>query len=824
MKNEDLKSKKDSALRKRAEEKLKSLNLPIANLSDADLRAMAHELQVHEIELEMQNEELRKDQMVIADISKKYTDLYDFAPIGYFTLDEAGLILEANLTGSEMLGMERQLLIGKPLGCFVVKDDNDILYLHRRRVFETQEKQICEIRMFHKQDNTQFHAKLESSVAHDSVACSNRLWVIISDISKQKEAEKEINKLSCAIEQSPTSVIITDPKGNIEYVNPQFTKTTGYSKEEVIGENPRILKSGRNPHDFYMKLWSTITAGYEWKGRFSNRKKNGDIYWEYQSISPVKDDKGNITNFIAVKIDETERVKAEEEALKAGRQFARILEISLDAIITADEKQRIVIFNKGAEHLFCYTSAEIKGKPLDMLLPERFKGMHGKHMEDFSKSEITFKRLNDRHYQLFGLRKSGDEFPAEIAISKYREDGKTMFSAVIQDITERRKMENDRFRAQKLESVGVLAGGIAHDFNNILTAILGNTNLAEILLKSGNYDQLQETHTNIEKAAGRARDLAQQLLTFSKGGEPIKKTAHLIELIKDAAEFATRGSNVKCEFSLPDDLWPVEADEGQINQVINNLVINAAHAMPKGGVVKVSAENCPKISKDLEISLTQGRYIMISVKDYGFGIKEEHLANIFDPYFTTKQKGSGLGLASSYSIIIKHNGLITVNSKAGEGSTFYIYLPASSNEISNENEKEDKPLAGAGKVLIMDDDEAIRYTANQTLSFIGYEVECANNGKEAIEMYKTAKENGAPFDVVLMDLTIPDGMGGKDTIIKLREFDHAVKAIVMSGYSNDPIMSDYKRHGFNGFVSKPFMIQALNEELQNVIKGITAND
>ncbi|MGR3221176.1 MAG: PAS domain-containing protein, partial [Candidatus Anammoxibacter sp.] len=276
------------------------------------------------------------------------------------------------------------------------------------------------------------------------------------------------------------------------------------------------------------------------------------------------------------------------------------------------------------------------------------------------------------------------------AIVTFDDAGKPirMFGTV-HDITERKKREDELLKTQKLESIGILAGGIAHDFNNILTAILGFTNLAIINAKED--DKICKNLVKVEKATIRAKDLTQQLLTFSKGGAPIRKAVSIAELIKDAAEFALRGKNIKCKFSISTDLWPVDVDEGQINQVINNLVINSVQAMPKGGEIDINAENISKSNSKEISSLEQDRYVKISVRDYGAGIQKDHLANIFDPYFTTKQAGSGLGLASSYSIIKNHDGLITVESELGVGTTFYIYLQACSKEITKKKEKKNEP-------------------------------------------------------------------------------------------------------------------------------------
>jgi PAS domain S-box-containing protein len=384
------------------------------------------------------------------------------------------------------------------------------------------------------------------------------------------------------------------------------------------------------------------------------------------------------------------------------------------------------------------------------------------------------------------------------------------------DITERKKIEEEHRKIEKLESVGIMAGGIAHDFNNILTAIAGNIALAKLSAYPEN--RLSEILKDAEKACLHAKNLTNQLLTFSKGGAPVKKITHVGGLLRDSASFALRGSNVKCIFSIPDYLWPVEIDEGQITQVIHNLIINAHQAMPDGGTIKVLAENVTAEVPDV-LPIHGKEYIKVSIKDNGIGIPKEDIIKIFDPYFTTKQKGSGLGLASTYSIIKNHNGYIDANSDIGKGTTFNIYLPASREKPPFKDKKSDKILKGTGNILIMDDEDTVRKTVGKMMEHLGYEVEIVKDGHEAINLYKKAKESSQPFDTVIMDLTVRNGMGGKETIKNLLEIDPGVKAIVSSGYSNDPIMADFKKYGFTGVITKPFEIKELSEVLHKVIKG-----
>ncbi len=383
------------------------------------------------------------------------------------------------------------------------------------------------------------------------------------------------------------------------------------------------------------------------------------------------------------------------------------------------------------------------------------------------------------------------------------------------ELVERERLESEIIKTRKLESIGILAGGIAHDFNNILTSIIGNISLAKYYLSEENA--LYKIITNAEIASERAKDLTHQLLTFSKGGAPIKKTTSITDLIKDSARFVLKGSNVKCEFIMPDDVSPVEVDIGQMNQVINNLIINANQAMPNGGIITVSCENI-NIEEKNKFSLKPGNYVKISVADKGIGIPEQIISKIFDPYFTTKEKGSGLGLATTYSIIKKHDGHINVESQVGIGTTFHIYLPVSSKKI-DKTDKTDVLIKGTGKILIMDDNTMLRNTVADMLESLGYTPICTSNGSEAIDVYKEMLEQENPFDLVIMDLIIPGALGGKEATQKIIQIHKDAKIIVSSGYSNDPIMANFKDYGFCGVLKKPVNIEELSTTIASILQN-----
>ena len=418
------------------------------------------------------------------------------------------------------------------------------------------------------------------------------------------------------------------------------------------------------------------------------------------------------------------------------------------------------------------------------------------------------------HCEITISQKKGAAIPVEMTISRTLWHGQPAVITIVRDITERKKRDEEFIRACKLKSLSTLAGGIAHDFNNLLTGILGNASIARTFVNPG--DKLHKIMTDLENTSLRAKDLTQQLLTFAKGGAPVKKTVSVAKLLRDSATLVLSGSNVKCDFAIAKGLWPVEVDEGQIAQVIHNLIINAKQAMPDGGTIQVSAENFA-LSAENNPFIKNGKYVKITVKDTGVGIPEEHLPKIFDPYFTTKEEGSGLGLATAYSIIKNHAGYIMAESAAGVGTTFYIHLPASKKEIDRVEAVEEKLVSGKEKILVMDDDDIVRDVAGKMLTKLGYEVDFARDGSEAIELYKKSKNSGRPFGVVIIDLTIPGGMGGRETMQKLLEIDPYVKAIVSSGYSDDAVMSNYTNYNFKGVIAKPYRIEELSRTVHSVL-------
>ena len=510
----------------------------------------------------------------------------------------------------------------------------------------------------------------------------------------------------------------------------------------------------------------------------------------------------------------TERRRAEEALRKAEERYRSIFENAIEGIFQSTPEGIYIGANTAMAKMFGYESPE------DLMA--NISDIKNQVYVD-PQRRVEFMRLLERdgfvkdfEYEVF--RRDGSTFwISENARVVKNEKGEIYcYEGFMQDIAERQRSEAERLRFSKLESLGTLAGGIAHDFNNILTAILGNIGLAALDDKIG--PRVQDRLAQAEAACLRAQALSQQLITFAKGGAPVKKLLSVAELLTESTVFACVGSPVRCETTFPENLWWIEADPGQIDQVFQNLTINAVQAMPIGGTIKVWAENLT-LGTDSGLPLSAGRYIKISLRDQGMGIPAEHLPRIFDPYFTTKQKGSGLGLASAYAIVEKHHGHIAVESKPRVGTTFHIYLPAVEGQVTPQPEGDRELPVGTGKILVMDDEEMVREVLGGMLAHLGYEAEFARDGGEAIEMFVQAQGFGQAFAAVILDLTVPGGMGGKETMARLREIDPQVKAVVSSGYSDDPIMADFQKYGFTAVIAKPYKVAELGKVLNKILIG-----
>ena len=543
--------------------------------------------------------------------------------------------------------------------------------------------------------------------------------------------------------------------------------------------------------------------------------ESGRPHYYIVTAQPYRNAAGELIGIVESFQDISLRKSAENLLAMEKERLAITLRSIGDGVITTDLKGNVLILNRVAETLCDWPLEEAAGQPLEEVF----------HVVDFT----TRKRIDNPVQRVIKTGKAVTITPGAVLIAR---DGWERFIAdsaapildqkgnlfgvvlVFRDISEKRLLESEISKLEKLRAIGQLAGGIAHDFNNLLTAILGNVSLARISVPP--ESPAAEKLDRAENAVMKAKGLTQQLLTFAKGGAPQIKTIDLGKILQEGVQFTLRGSNSLFRFEIQDGLWPVLADIDQISQVVNNLIINADQAMPSGGTITVTAAN-HRHEDGGDLPLEPGSYVRVSFADQGSGIAAEHLPLVFDPYFTTKKTGSGLGLSTVYSIIRRHGGAITVSSTEGSGTTFTFYLPAAEGKPEEEREIPRDVLKGTGRVLVMDDDESIRDLLKLMLAELGYTPVFTANGQEALAAYATARQEGNPFACVILDLTIPGGMGGRETVVKLAELDTKVKAIVSSGYSSDPVVANFWDYGFKAAVNKPYRLDELSRVLHQVL-------
>jgi PAS domain S-box-containing protein len=649
------------------------------------------------------------------------------------------------------------------------------------------------------------------------------------DVSERKQAERELEERTVfvdkIIENSALSLWISDENGTAIRANSACLEFFGATKEEVIGKynifKDEVVKAkGFMPvvkKVFEQGEDATFILDYDFGSVEHVKVKSATHKIVQTNLTPLLNDAGKISNVIFQAIDLTEIKKAEKALRNSEERFRLAFHTSPDAININKMDGTYVEINQGFTDLTGYVWDDIRGKSSRDIniwaIPEG--------REKFISELTKYGFLNN--FESTFLMKDGSHKIGLMSATLIDLAGVKHTLSITKDITSLReaerahkKLELHICRTEKLESIGVLAGGLAHDFNNILVAILGNINLA--LLDNNLSNNTKKLLSDAEKASLRAKELTQQLLTFAKGGEPVKEISSLEDVIKNSANFVLTGSNVVCKYNIPSELWFVNIDKGQISQVIQNIALNAIHVMPQGGVLQIDCENTTIKNNDNSFRLLSGDFVKIDIRDSGTGISAKYIKNIFDPYFSTKQKGSGLGLAICQSIINKHSGDIIVESSPGAGTTFSIYLPASNQEQpSRKTRNRDVKFSIQSKILIMDDDEMVRDIAQAMLTYLGAEVLLSADGAEAIQLYKEAMNSPSPVQLVIMDLTIPGGMGGKDAVKEIHKLNPEAKVVVSSGYSNDPIVANFRDYGFCASIVKPFQIEDLVRALNKVL-------
>lgn len=530
---------------------------------------------------------------------------------------------------------------------------------------------------------------------------------------------------------------------------------------------------------------------------------------------PFIDQDKEIGSILATFSCETIRAIRSQEALKNSEQrMSAISHYAHDGIIMMDDNGNVSFWNPAAEKIFGFKKEEMLGKNLHQIIAPEDRRVE--YQNAFAKFQKTGQVMG-RTIELEGLTKDNKVIPVELSVSAINFNNSWHSIGIVRDTRERKKMEQEHQKIQKLESIGILAGGIAHDFNNVLTGIYGNIQLAKI-----ETDKNHRAYTYIDtasKSIERATRLTRQLLTFAKGGDPVMEAVNIKQLIEETLNFSLSGSNIKAITYFPDDIWDIKADKGQVSQVLSNLIINAKQAMDDGGSMYIRIENIGPVHIGPSSETNVG-HVRITIKDEGTGIPKENISKIFDPYFTTKETGNGLGLAIVYRIIRKHRGTINVDSVPGKGTRFIIDLPAEKTNVTPEQGSKEMPLLsipGQYRVLIMDDERSIRDLSRDLLSLCGFKTESVPNGTEAVREYKRALEEGKPYHIIIMDLTIPGGMGGREAITRILDMDPTVRAIVSSGYSTDPVMANYQKYGFKGKLIKPFNLEDLQREINRVL-------
>lgn len=758
-------------------------------------------------------------EMRLRESETKFRTLFDLA-MDAILLIEDSYCVDCNRRSMEMLGCKKEDIVGHTMIEFSPpfqlngEDSEKTLSQYMRLVMDGR-PQFFEWKLKRK-DGPLIDAEI--SLSRVDIEKATYIQAFIRDITVRKEIEEMLLLNQFVVEHASEIILRVRPDGDITYANEAALNYLGYTFEELsslnIGNIDPCLRNSDG--DEILKAIKERTSR-NFESTF--RTKDGREFPVEITASYIRFLEQDYLIYFARDI--TERKQTEEALARRKEWLAVTLQSIGDGVIATDKDGRVILVNKVAERLTGWSLKDASGRRLDevfYIVDEKYRAPVENLMEEVAKRENAFGFVGD---SLLMSREGREFLVSHCTAPMLNSDGDIIGVVVVfRDITGQRRAEEERAKINKLESLGVLAGGIAHDFNNIFAAILGNISLARIYMKN-EINKANDKLQDAEKAILRAKGLTQRLLTFSKGGAPIKKTASVPSLLKETASFALTGSSAVCEFDIQENLFAVEIDETLMSQVINNLVINAEQAMSGGGVINIRASNM--VIRDTEketFFLKPGKYIKIEVQDRGIGIPEKYLSRVFDPYFTTKEQGSGLGLTIAYSIIKDHGGHITVDSIEGAGTTFTIYLPASDRRLDEKADASiEQTFSGKGRVLLMDDEDAIIDTTGEILKAMGYEVEFAKNGMDAIELFRRARDMGRPFDIVILDLTIPGGMGGKEVIKRLLEIDPDVKAIVSSGYSNDPVMAEYRNYGFSGVVVKPYEIKELSETIRRAMRG-----
>ena len=795
---------------------------------------MLHELTVHRIELELQNEELRRVQVELETERARYFDLYDVAPVGYFTVSEKGLVLEANLTAATLLGEARRALAKQPISRFLVKEDQGIYYLHRKRLSETGDPQTCELRMVSK-EGTAFWARLEMAAALGTDGARVHR-IAVSDITKHRQAEEALwearwrleseSRLDELAQRSGTVLWEVDTQGLFVYASHVSEAVFGYRPEELVGRlhfYDLFPKRGREARKV------AAFALFESKESLPTLEnlleaKDGHQVWVSIHGTPLLSADGTLRGYRGATTDITERRRVEQALRESEARYRLLFDGANDAILVHDAEQRMLAANLVAAERLGYTLPELESMTISQVdTAEESKRAGERIARLVGQGSLTFETVHQR--------KDGSSIPTEVSARLITWEGRPAMLSICRDITERKQTEEERSalesqlrHSQKLESLGVLAGGIAHDFSNILTTVIGNAELA--LLQLPPSAPARENLLNIARASRRAATLAHQMLAYSGRGHFAMEAVDLNALVDDLLHLLESAISKKArlDLHLGEDLPLLWGDPSQLSQVIMNLVINASEALEgKDGVIRIStwAQECS--AADLrgfstKEELLSGLCLSLEVSDTGVGMTPETQERIFEPFFTTKFTGRGLGLSAVLGIVRGHKGALRVYSEPGKGTTFKIILPAGQAAIPASDEAGNfrtESWRGEGTVLLVDDEDDIRALGAHVLSSLGFTALTAADGREAVSTYAEHRDE---ITLVVLDLTMPY-MDGKETLRELRLVDPDVRVLMASGYTEADISALFADKGPTGFLRKPYGLAELREKLRAALEG-----
>ncbi len=625
-------------------------------------------------------------------------------------------------------------------------------------------------------------------------------------------------------------LIMINKEGRITYVNKALERIVGYQSSDIIGthfSDPRwhfqVIDAASGPVESVFQ--SVFQTGQDLAGKVCRMESDEDGQRIFHVTATIHHDpQGNMLGVAAIVHDGTELNRMKEENLEIKSVYERLAQYADEAIFRIHaESGRIIYINDAAERILDYRLEDYQTDP-----KVQMNVIHKNHLKTWidavGKTDHAKNVLKNVIIEC--TTKEGRTVIMEFTVIAVRDAAGDIanFECLGRDVTVRRFMEAELAKAQKLESIGLLAGGIAHDFNNIMTAVFGSLALAK--MESSPESLVHARLISAEEHCMKAKALTRKLLTYSRGGSLQRKTASISNVIRDAVSFSLSGKNIDCRFAFEDDLWSAQIDESQMHQVVHSLVSNAAEAMPQGGTIEIGAQNIDLAANQIP-PLKAGQYIQWHVRDHGVGMSPEYMKRIFDPYFTTKQlgsvKGMGLGLAICYSIVKSHEGMITVASTPGSGSTFTVYMPA-----SNSHKDEKRPAAAKEaptpsqpkpKVLLIDDEQILLDVTGSMLKHIGYDVVTAKCHEDALEHYRRGKEAGSPFSLIIMDLTMRGNEGGEIAIRRWKDNHPEVKAVISSGYMNDPVVEEYWKYGFVGAMVKPYSLTELKSSLESILAG-----